>query len=168
MIVPSGKPVWGGTTSMLDYGGHLEKKNYGGIGMVNALTDTGAEQFVRMTTDAASVARTAGQMKAQLNISRDGTTITVNKCITPWTDSSIGSYDGANPPTGYPEVTLSGTNTITVSIATSATDEFGVSENIVLHGVFVGGPVKWDGTFTGNTFDLLDFIDTTSVSIMVW
>ena len=58
-ITPAGSPPWVRNADHATYGGNLDKRNFQGQGIINAQTDVGAEQFVRLCTDLAAAVRTA-------------------------------------------------------------------------------------------------------------
>lgn len=167
-IAPAGLPLWSRTASFEVYGGHLQKRNYGDIGMVNALTDVSAAQFCRLTSDAAGAARTSALVS--LSIYRDGTTITINVCAPQWASPSLSPYDGGIALGVYPTAALTDTNEVTVTIPSSASDEFGVAQAIVPRMVFpCANGVTWkDGTITSNAFVLAGFTTGLTVPVMVW
>lgn len=166
-ITPEGLPIWSRSASFTTYGGSLQKKDYGDIGSVNALTDVSAAQFCRFTSDAAAVARTAPL--AVISLSRSGTTITVQSVIPLWADPAYVAYDGAAAPTGYPSAALTDTNEVTVTLPASAVDEFGVSQTITAHAVLpCSSGVSWDGVITAGAFALSGFTTGSTVALQVW
>jgi hypothetical protein len=167
-ISPAGLPLWSRTASFEVYGGHLQKRDYGGICMVNALTDVSAAQFCRLTGDAAGAARVATLFS--MSLSRSGSTITINYCAPQWAPPSLSPYDGGVAMGLYPVAALTDTNEVTVTVPSSATDEFGVAQAIVPRMVFpCYSGVTWKGgTIAANAFVLAGFVTGITVPLMVW
>jgi hypothetical protein len=135
--------------------------------MVNALTDVSAAQICRLTADAAGAARTA--VLFSMSLSRSGSTITVNMCSPQWAPPCLSPYDGGITLGLYPTAALTDTNEVTITVPSSAVDEFGVSQNIVPYLVLPGAPTAWKGgTITSHAFTLSGFTTGITVPLMVW
>lgn len=165
-IVPSGNPLWLRNPGITQYGGDVNKKDYGGIGVINAQTDLGAAQFSRLTADLAAVARVTPLLRLEFTPDSGTLKSIVNWCAPAW--AIPRSYpNGESPPSAlYP--TFSGTGASrTITLPASAADDFGVSAVIVPRIVLAVGGV-WDGTITSNAFTLTGLTDGTRVCVTVW
>src|SRR3954466_15196429 len=105
-IVPSGAPPWARSVVVADYGGNVSKRNYLDRGPIDALTDVGAEQFARMTNDLAAAVRTIpfAVLSLHLWLTRAPTIDFVHM----QTGVRLTSYEGDDPPTGYPSAVRNG------------------------------------------------------------
>ena len=126
MTIPDGNPAWTRSATFDQYGGHVDKANYQSQGVVNPRTDVGAEGFSRLTSDVAAVVRTAEFCVMQILCDVGGTTTTVEHCRL-MTGVSSGSYVGTAPPTGFPTVTRNGSGDVSITFASSYTDEYAVA-----------------------------------------
>jgi hypothetical protein len=165
-IVPSGNPLWLRNPGVSQYGGDINKKDYGGIGVINALTDISAAQHARLASDAAAVSRTSTLMRLTFVCSATPPVTLVIWCVPAW---AIPTYyaDGSIPPSAsYPTITGSGTSR-TITMPTSAADEYGVVAAI--SPIIVRATnASWDGTITAGAFDLTGLSDGVVVSVDVW
>jgi hypothetical protein len=137
MIVPSGSPIWSRAASMENYGGHVDKIDYGGIGAVNARTDVTAAQLCRLAEDAASMAMVAQLF--WLEVSRTTGGFDVLRFRSQWR-TAIASYAGGAPLTDpvYEDCVAAIWDSpyLELRIPTSATDRFGVTDAINPRAVF--------------------------------
>lgn len=165
-VLPSGNPLWLRNPGITQYGGDVNKKDYGGIGVVNAQTDIGAAQFSRLTADLAAVARVVPLMRLEFTPNSGTIKSTVNWCAPAW--ATPRSYPiGDSPPTAaYPTITGTGTSR-TITVPSNAADDYGVSAVIVPRIVLAVGGV-WDGTISANAFTLTGLTDGTRVCVTVW
>lgn len=127
MTTPAGNPAWVRTSAFDTYGGDPNKANYQSQGVVNPVTDVGAEGFSRLASDVAAVARTAefASMIIQCNDSSPAApTIVSCRLMTGTTDIS---YPGNAAPAGFPTAARNGNGDITLTFASSYLDEYGVS-----------------------------------------
>lgn len=127
-IVPAGSPLWLRTIDIAHYGGNVEKSNYLSRGAIDALTDVDAEQFARLTADAAAIARVAPF--CTLTLTCADTPSTAAPTITyvhMATGVRLVSYVGSSAPTGFPSAARNGTGDVTVTFASSYSDAYGVS-----------------------------------------
>lgn len=115
-VVPSGLPAHARASSIETIGGHVDKKNYGGIGIVDPTTDESAEQFSRMVDIVQAVEKTAPF--AVLNY-RDGATPTV---------LSYTAMYGTVPTVQNAEHT----GETAITWANSYTDSYGVTESFTI------------------------------------
>ncbi len=123
-MIPAGVPAWVRTGSHLDYGGHVNKVDFQGQGVVNALTDVGAAQFCRLASDLAAATRTAPFCV----LSAVGTAVVRARLMT---GVQTGDYTGSSPPAGFPSVVESPAGTYSITFASSYSDEYGVSGSYV-------------------------------------
>jgi hypothetical protein len=126
-MIPTGLPAWTGTASFDSYGGHAEKQNYGGGGVIDATTDVGAEDFSRMVSDLAAAVRTADKaIITFLNNDSSPAAPTV-QVVRMMTGVSLTSYPGGTPPIGFPSAARNGNGDVTFTFASTYLDEYGVS-----------------------------------------
>ncbi len=126
MTTPGGNPAWTRSATFDQYGGHVDKANYQSQGVVNPRTDVGAEGFSRLVSDVAAIVRTAEFCVMQIVCDVGGTTTTVEHCRL-MTGVSSGSYVGTAPPTGFPTVTRNGNGDVSITFASSYSDEYAVA-----------------------------------------
>jgi hypothetical protein len=108
-----------------DYGGHANKRNYGGRGVVDPRTDIDAGQVQRMAADLAAIGRV--MPFASLRVIPNGTGVpTVYRAQVGPVLTSNG-YVGNAPPAGMPTVTRSNTDVYIVDFPATYTDEAGVT-----------------------------------------
>lgn len=125
-IIPSGLPAWTRTASFETYGGHTEKENYLGEGAINAKTDVAAEEFSRMVADAAAMARTAPFMVAMFSCDDSTPGAPLVEYVAMMTGIQTTWYTGDAPPTGFPLFERVSDGIITITFASTYTDEYGV------------------------------------------
>ncbi len=126
-ITPTGSPLWTRQTSHVDYGGNLNKTNYMGAGVVSALTDVGAEDFVRICSDLASVARTSPMWVITYLCNDTSPAAPTIEIVRGATGVRLVSYAGGSPPTGFPSAARNGNGDVTFTFAASYNDEYGVA-----------------------------------------
>lgn len=127
MTTPSGNPAWVRSSDFSTYGGDLNKQNYQSQGVVNPVTDVGAEGFSRMVSDVAAVVRTAEfcSMLVQCDDSTPAAPTVLNcRLMTGITGST---YLGSAPPTGFPTLSRNGNGDVSITFASSYSDEYGVA-----------------------------------------
>lgn len=122
-----GNPLWSRTASLESYGGHANKRNFGGIGVVDATTDVGADQVNRLAADMAAAALVAPLFVMAVTFNA-ATPCPVSAVSAMW--GSSGAYSGDSPPPGFPEVTSTAFE-LRVTWPATATDEAGVTHAIV-------------------------------------
>lgn len=160
---PAGLPIWTRTAAIEQYGGDLNKRDWGDLGAVDALTDVTAAQLCRLTADLAGVARVAklgriviGDTNARSKTVSSPADIQVISAECLW-GIAPGAYQGNTPSTGFPSVVV--TTTIygwgyEVDFGASQTDDYGASAAIAIKGARVecnGGfleavNVTWSGS----------------------
>lgn len=146
-ITPTGSPPWTRQTSHTDYGGNLNKRNYMGLGVVNALTDVGAEEIVRAFSDLAAVCRTAPMWVITYLCNDSSPAAPTIEVALGMTGVRVISYAGDAAPTGFPSAARNGAGDVTFTFASSYTDDYGVAGAWVplaattgLHGTAGGSP----------------------------
>ena len=150
-IRPAGNPFWLRNAGITQYGGDLNKKDYGGIGVINALTDLGASQYCRLTADQAAVARVSSLMRLQFTPHASAPITSVELCAPAWA-VPLSYANGASPPSSsYPLFGGSGTSR-TITLAPTATDDYQASAQLSPKIIQVIGG-NWDGSVVG--FDSL-------------
>lgn len=125
MTTPNGNPAWVRSSDFATYGGDPNKANYQSQGVVNPVTDVGAEGFSRLAADLAAVMRTA-EFCSMLVQCDDATPAapTVLNCRLMIGVTAV-SYLGSAPPAGFPTVLRNGDGDVTVTFASSYSDEYG-------------------------------------------
>lgn len=154
-ITPSGTPAWTRAAAHTDYGGNVNKTNYMSRGVIDALTDVGAEAITRIAADLEAVSRVAPF--ASFNITCNDSTSaapTVNSAYM-MTGVRTTSYEGDSPATGYPSVARNGDGDVTVTFAASYSDPYGVAGTFTPRHAFAGAgsaiPVVCTASVTGST-----------------
>lgn len=127
-VTPSGLPPWSRTASHEQYGGNVNKRNYGGVGVVDAQTDVGAEDFCRMASDVAAIARTLPILVATIQCNDTSPAAPTFEHINMMTGVRESSYEGDAAPSGYPTASRTSAGRFTITLPATMTDEYGVSE----------------------------------------
>lgn len=157
-ITPSGTPAWTRQASHTQYGGSVNKRNYMSLGVVNALTDVGAEDFVRICSDLAALTRVAPMWVITYLCNDSSPAAPTIEVALGMTGVRVVSYAGGSPPTGFPSAARNGNGDVTFTFAASYNDDYGVAGAWVpvtcttaLHGT-VGGSIPW--VISGSTLRL--------------
>ena len=147
-IQPAGNPLWLRSPGITQYGGDVNKKDFGGIGAINARTDLTAAQYCRLTADVAALSRVSALMRLMFTPHAAAPITSVELCSPAW-GVPVAYADGASPPTAsvYPTITGSGTSRI-VTLTPTATDDYQVAAQISPKIVQVSGG-NWDGDVIG-------------------
>lgn len=126
-ITPTGSPSWVRTNTHETYGGNVNKTNYLSKGVIDALTDVGAEGFCRMASDLAAVQRTApfGVVTCQCNDSSPAEPTVLSAFLMSGVRTT--SYAGNAAPAGFPSAARNGNGDISITFASSYTDDYGVA-----------------------------------------
>lgn len=126
-ITPNGSPPWVRTVSHVDYGGDTEKANYLSQGVIDALTDVGAEAFCRMVADLEALVRTAPF--AVITYTCDDSTPAAPTIDTVYmmTGINVAGYAGASPPSGFPAAARQGNGDVEFTFAATYADAYGVT-----------------------------------------
>lgn len=154
-ITPTGTPAWTRTASADLYGGHANKRNWGGLGIIDPRTDISAEQWSRMAADLAAVVTVSPALV--IRVRDTGARTVAPSAPSPSITASVhslwgvsGWYSGGFPATGFPTVELDDSDlslpTYTITIPASHTDYFGVAASFapvatVTTGVKISGGV---------------------------
>src|SRR5262245_3366112 len=134
--VPTGLPAWTRTATHEQYGGHANKADYQGQGVVNPRTDVGAAHIARMAADLEAAVRTApfavltiknqDTQHERLDSGGRGTGFIDPGPDAPLIESPFMmtgvrtmSYAGAFPHTGFPPAARNGTGDVTLTFASS-------------------------------------------------
>lgn len=171
MTAPSIGPLWSRTASAAGYGGHARLRDYCDIGAVNANTDVTAAQYKRLARDAAAIALTTPIVTMVVNYLSSGSIFVVDYCKPAWAPAVTTRYIGTAPPSSlYPAVaktTLSPPG-CSVTLPSSAQDEFGVSADVLIRVVNPCRPgVYW--TPSSTTVAQLDgFTPDAPVAIVIY
>lgn len=127
-VMPAGSPFWARTNTFGHYGGHVSKAEFAGVAALGGDTDLSAADFNRLPTDVAAVSRTIPFCV----ISYTGRESTADDPLVSYVALPTGvyvgePYDGGNPPTGFPGVTISGDNAV-VTFDSSYSDAYGIAQ----------------------------------------
>lgn len=149
MTIPAGSPLWTRTSTAATYGGTASKRNYGGIGAVNANTDVTAEQYIRLAADAAAAAMMAPL--CFLRLTYNGVdTVSLDNVLPCWAPPWLPPYpEGSAPSAVYPSATITGATQVTIHMPATAADAYGVAAAI---SVLFAVPLKL-GTFWVSSVD---------------
>ena len=147
-IIPSGLPAWTRTASHTNYGGDTNKRNYLTRGVIDALTDVGAEAICRMAADLEAIARTA-PFATITYLNNDGTPAAPTiETVHMMTGVRLTSYAGDAAPTGFPSAERNGAGDVTFTFLTSYNDPYAVAGTFApkhavgsIHGTTAGDPV---------------------------
>ncbi len=126
-ITPTGAPAWVRTTSFSDYGGHLDKHDYMGVGSVNSETDVAAAEFSRMVSDVAACARTASMWVITFLCNDTVPAAPTVEVVLGMTGVRLTSYAGDAPPTGFPSATRVTNGAVQFTFASSYSDDTGTA-----------------------------------------
>jgi hypothetical protein len=126
-ITPTGSPPWTRTSDHTQYGGNVNKRNYGNVGVVDAQTDVGAEDFCRLASDVAALARTADFAVITYLCNDSVPAAPTIEVVYMMTGTRVTSYAGDNPPSGFPSAARNGNGDVTFTFASSYADDYGVS-----------------------------------------
>src|SRR6478609_5156818 len=132
LVIPTGDPAWVRSSDLVSYGGDPLKHNHLGVGVIDGLTDIGAEEFSRMTGDLAACMRTAPFLT--LTYTCDDTTpaaptVSIASGMIGYRNTP---YGGATPPTGFPSIARNGNGDVTLTFASSYLDVYGKAGAFVL------------------------------------
>lgn len=125
-IAPSGSPAWTRTAAHTDYGGHTQKRNYLSRGMIDALTDVGAEELTRIAADMEALARVSPFATLTYLCSDAAPAAPTVETVYMMTGVRVVSYLASAAPTGFPSAARTGTGEVLFTFATSYTDAYGV------------------------------------------
>lgn len=127
MTTPTGSPAWVRTVSFADYGGSTAKRDFMGIGAINALTDVSAAQVSRMVSDLAAAVRTAPFAVITFLCNDGSPAAPTIESVYMMTGVRTVSYAGDNAPTGFPSAARNGSGDVTFTFDSSYNDEYGVA-----------------------------------------
>lgn len=142
-MTTAGTPPWNRTMVLGDYGGSVDKRNYGGRGVVDPRTDIDAGQVNRMAADLTAVARTAAF--SVVTVDGAASPAVTYAVVGPVETVSTG-YPGGSPPSGFPTVTHVGTGHLKLVWETTYADASGVSADFT--------PVAAAPSIAGATSDI--------------
>lgn len=126
-ITPTGSPAWTRTAGISQYGGNVDKRNYMGIGPIDALTDWSAEEFCRMTADVVAMVRTSAFAAMTVLCNDTSPAAPTIEFVCLMTGVRTTSYAGDAAPSGFPSASRNGDGDVTITFASSYADEYGVS-----------------------------------------
>lgn len=127
MTVPSGAPAWTRQANHVDYGGDANKSNYASQGVVDPLTDVGAQALCAIARDLTADTRTADFAKVTYNHNDTAPAAPSIQFVHMMTGVRVTTYLGSSAPTGFPSAARNGNGDVTFTFAASYLDEYGVS-----------------------------------------
>lgn len=131
-ITPAGSVTWEREASADIYGGHADKEDYQGQGVVNAKTDISAAQFARLCADVAAVSRTAPYSVVTLTCNDTSPAApTVNSVMQMDVGSTLVAYAGDSPASGFPTCTRVSDGKVQIVWPSLPADDFGVTGALV-------------------------------------
>ncbi len=126
-ITPTGSPAWVRTNSHVEYGGNLNKTNYLSRGVIDALTDVGAEEICRIAADLEACARTCAFAAITYLCNDSSPAAPTIEVVDMMTGVRVISYAGDAAPSGYPSADRNGTGDVTFTFASTYSDSYAVS-----------------------------------------
>ena len=133
---PTGLPVWTRTADHTFYGGDVDKQNYQSQGVVNPKTDISAEEWCRVTADVAAMARTVPFCVITFTCDDATPGAPTVHSVNMMTGINTAGYAGDSPPTGFPTLARVSDGRVTITFASSYSDDYSVSGDLVVyHGV---------------------------------
>lgn len=176
-IVPSGLPAWTRTASHTNYGGDTNKRNYLSRGVIDALTDVGAEAICRIAADLEAISRTS-PFASITYLCNDGSPAAPTiEVVFGMVGVRTTSYAGDAAPTGFPSAARNGAGDATFTFLSSYTDAYGIAGSFApkhvvgsVHGTTAGEPVF---VISGQTIRVRAFngasaLSDKRISIIVW
>lgn len=162
MATPNGAPAWTRQAAHSDFGGDANKANYASQGVVDPLTDVGAEAICAIARDLTACDRTAPFAEVTYtNSDSSPAAPTVNAAYL-MTGVRTTSYLASSAPTGFPSAARNGNGDVTFTFASSYLDDYGVS------GAF--GIQHAEATVHGSTacFATVEIVTSTTVRVRVF
>ena len=132
LIIPQGDPPWVRSSDLTTYGGDPLKHNHLGVGVIDALTDIGAEEFSRMVGDVAAIMRTAPFLTLTYTCSDTSPAAPTINIAAGMMGYRNTAYAGATPPPGFPSAARNGNGDVTFTFASSYNDSYGKAGAFVL------------------------------------
>lgn len=126
-MIPSGSPAWTRQSSHTDYGGDSGKSNYASQGVVDPLTDVGAQGICAIARDLTAASRTADFAEITYTNSDGSPAAPTVHAAHMMTGVRVTSYLASSPPTGFPSAARNGTGDVTFTFSASYLDDYGVS-----------------------------------------
>jgi len=147
-ITPNGLPAWTRTASHTNYGGDTNKRNYLSRGVIDALTDVGAEAICRMAADMEAIVRVAPFATITYLCVDGAPAAPTIETVFMMTGVRLTSYVGDAAPAGYPAAARNGNGDVTFTFLASYTDPYGVAGTYApkhataqIHSATAGEPV---------------------------
>lgn len=126
-MTPDGSPAWMRVAAHTDYGGNTNKTNYLSRGVIDALTDVGAEALCRIAADLEACVRTCPFATITYLCSDSAPAAPTIEVIYMMTGVRITSYLGSAAPTGFPSAARNGAGDVTFTFASTYSDPYAVS-----------------------------------------
>jgi len=126
-MTPTGSPAWTRTADHTVYGGNTDKQNYLSRGVIDALTDVGAEALCRLAADMEAVVRTCPFATITYLCNDSSPAAPTIEVVYQMTGVRITSYAGDAAPTGFPSAARNGSGDVTFTFASSYSDPYAVS-----------------------------------------
>lgn len=163
MVTPRGSAAWVRSTGIEDYDSHTLKGDAVGNGPVQPQTDVEAAALMRIADDMAAVARTAAFATIRYRNNDAAPAAPTVHSVNMMTGVDASNYAGGSPPSGFPTLARNGDGDVTITFASSYTDETGASVALVLDYV--------DCTVESNANDLnatWELVNDYTVRIRCW
>jgi hypothetical protein len=168
MTTPAGLPPWARAANHEQYGGDLNKQNYQSQGVTNPLTDIGAEHITRMAEDMAACARTAAFCVLTIRCNDSTPAAPTIVAANMMTGVRTVSYEGDNPPSGFPSATRLGNGAVRLTFESSYSDDYGVSAGLEIRHVIVGtvgeDPLAESYLISGSSVEVRTYVSNTGVA----
>lgn len=133
-------PAWSRSAGIAAYGGHINKANYMGQGLIDARTDVGKDEINRIANDMQSMVRAAPFLLARMTLNDTSPAApTVHWVAFQPVGEITTNFAGDSPPTGVPTFTRVGGGWVRITFAASYADDYGNSETTVLRDAGGGG-----------------------------
>lgn len=161
-MTPNGLPAWMRQASFTDYGGNANLANYASQGVVDPLTDVGAEAIGAISRDLTACSRTADFAEVTYTNSDSSPAAPTVSTAYLMTGVRTTSYLGSSAPSGFPSAARNGNGDVTFTFASSYNDDYGVA------GAF--GIQHAEATVHGSTacFATVEIVTSTTVRVRVF
>jgi hypothetical protein len=147
-IVPNGLPAWTRTASHTNYGGHVNKRNYLTRGVIDSLTDVGAEALCRIAADLEAISRVTPFCSITYLCNDGAPAAPTIEVVYMMTGVRSSSYAGDAAPTGFPSAARNGNGDVTFTLLSTYADAYGIDGTFApkhavgsVHGTSAAEPV---------------------------
>lgn len=127
-VVPTGAPAWTRTASYSIYGGHTDKQNYLSRGVIDALTDLGAEEYTRAASDLAAAVRTSPAFIIRFTTNDSVPDEPTVHSVLAMIGVNTTGYSAGAAPGSFPGGDRNGAGDVSFHFLTAYEDEYGISD----------------------------------------